>query len=308
MLSKVVNRIRGWHLKFLSFGGRATLIRYVLLALNIHTLAVVHPLKALLTRLRNTSPDSSGLGLMREGKHHRVSWYNLCFPFKEGGANFRKLEDISLAFHAKQWWKFRTSNTMWSNFMKIKYADNIHPLTVNWAKGNSYNWKAMCDITERMDSNILWYVGRGNISFWFDTWSNIGPLYKKIDGGLTHQNLMLNEVLIDGQWDWCCLQVQLPEPIKRQVIHLQIILILENVDIPNCICPNTGSFSITTARNLLRQKRSTNQYDSKIWHNDIPFKMSFLAWRAVHNRLPTDDKINRFGINIPAFCSCCLNT
>ncbi|XP_070020191.1 uncharacterized protein [Nicotiana sylvestris] len=43
--TRVINRIRGWRLKFLSFGGRATLIRHVLLALNIHTLAVVHPPK-----------------------------------------------------------------------------------------------------------------------------------------------------------------------------------------------------------------------------------------------------------------------
>lgn len=48
VVSKVINNIRGWHLKFLSFGGRATLIRHALLALNIHRLAAIHPPKALL--------------------------------------------------------------------------------------------------------------------------------------------------------------------------------------------------------------------------------------------------------------------
>ncbi|OIT07511.1 hypothetical protein A4A49_63138, partial [Nicotiana attenuata] len=45
MVSKVINMIMGWHLKFLSFGGRATLVRHVLLALNIHMLAAIHPPK-----------------------------------------------------------------------------------------------------------------------------------------------------------------------------------------------------------------------------------------------------------------------
>lgn len=29
-------------------------------------------------------------------------------------------------------------------------------------------------------------------------------------------------------------------------------------------------------------------------------------WRAVHDRLPTDDKITMFGINIDSRCSCCI--
>ncbi|XP_059306456.1 uncharacterized protein LOC132057883 [Lycium ferocissimum] len=45
MVTKVINKIRGCHLKFLSSGGKAILIRHVLQALNVHTWAVVHPPK-----------------------------------------------------------------------------------------------------------------------------------------------------------------------------------------------------------------------------------------------------------------------
>lgn len=45
MVTKTINRIRGWHLKFLSTGGRAVLIKHVLLAISIHILAVVDPPK-----------------------------------------------------------------------------------------------------------------------------------------------------------------------------------------------------------------------------------------------------------------------
>ncbi|XP_060214023.1 uncharacterized protein LOC132641152 isoform X1 [Lycium barbarum] len=46
MVNKIINRVKGWHLKFLSFGGRAVLIRHVLMALNTHTFAATHPPKA----------------------------------------------------------------------------------------------------------------------------------------------------------------------------------------------------------------------------------------------------------------------
>lgn len=45
LISKVVGRIKGWHGKMLSYGGRATLIKYVLQSLPIHLLSVVSPPK-----------------------------------------------------------------------------------------------------------------------------------------------------------------------------------------------------------------------------------------------------------------------
>ncbi|XP_060187662.1 uncharacterized protein LOC132616912 [Lycium barbarum] len=48
LVTKVVNKIKGWHLKLLSTGGRAILIKHILIALNIHTLVVVHPTKGTL--------------------------------------------------------------------------------------------------------------------------------------------------------------------------------------------------------------------------------------------------------------------
>lgn len=45
IVNKVINRIKGWHTKFLFTRGRATLIRHVLLAIPIHLLSAVNPTK-----------------------------------------------------------------------------------------------------------------------------------------------------------------------------------------------------------------------------------------------------------------------
>lgn len=45
--------------------------------------------------------------------------------------------------------------------------------------------------------------------------------------------------------------------------------------------------------------------NSVIWHRDISFKVSFLLWRALRNKLPTNDKITPFAVE-PATCSYCI--
>lgn len=51
LVTKVLQKISSWHAKFLSTGGRAILIRHVLLALPVHLLAVIHPPKGVLNQI-----------------------------------------------------------------------------------------------------------------------------------------------------------------------------------------------------------------------------------------------------------------
>ncbi|XP_075081792.1 uncharacterized protein LOC142166427 [Nicotiana tabacum] len=60
-------------------------------------------------------------------KHYWVAWKTLCFSFEEGGTGFRKLEDIYNASNAKQWWKFRTTQSLWAQFIKAKYCNGSNP-------------------------------------------------------------------------------------------------------------------------------------------------------------------------------------
>lgn len=41
------------------------------------------------------------------------------------------------------------------------------------------------------------------------------------------------------------------------------------------------------------------------WHKKIPFKWFFCLWRALRNKLPTDDRISSFGIITVSRCVCC---
>ncbi|XP_059277915.1 uncharacterized protein LOC132032155 [Lycium ferocissimum] len=90
MIDKILARTRGWNNKFLSTGG----------------------------------------GVDGAKRQHWASWDNLFFPYTEGGANFRKLMDIFKAYSGKQWWRFRTQDSLQSQFLKAKYSPRSHPVTV----------------------------------------------------------------------------------------------------------------------------------------------------------------------------------
>lgn len=68
---------------------------------------------------------------------------------------------------------------------------------------------------------------------------------------------------------------------------------------------NNGEFQYASARKLFRENRQCDPLLKKIWHSQISFKMSFILWRVLKKKLPTDDVMQRFGQYIVSKCSCC---
>uniref|UniRef100_A0A3Q7I5L1 Reverse transcriptase zinc-binding domain-containing protein n=1 Tax=Solanum lycopersicum TaxID=4081 RepID=A0A3Q7I5L1_SOLLC len=94
--------------------------------------------------------------------------------------------------------------------------------------------------------------------------------------------------------------------MEMEAIVNQHISITSNIDDkPFWTCNDTGKFTISTAWELIREKNPISQFDSKIWLSKVLFKLNFLTWRAINNKLPTEDKISRLEINIVSICCCC---
>lgn len=65
------------------------------------------------------------------------------------------------------------------------------------------------------------------------------------------------------------------------------------------------NFNCKSAWEVLRKHKPSSLTSSNIWHRKLPFKVTFFMMRMLSNKLPTDDKISRFGINGPFICCCC---
>ncbi|XP_015169571.1 uncharacterized protein [Solanum tuberosum] len=165
----------------------------------------------------------------------------------------------------------------------------------------------MCEARSDMENHISWKIGRGEIDFWFDNWSSLGPLYllqPDIEGNIL---IKLNTVYNNSVWNWNSIQGDLSEDVKNKITSLGVSRDNNVDDTTIWRESNNGLFTFHSAWNIIRNKRSSNIATSKIWNCAIPFKMCFLTWRAIYNRLSTDDQVEKLGINIEPGCYCCVN-
>lgn len=148
-------------------------------------------------------------------------------------------------------------------------------------------------------------MGRGEVSFWYDNWSSLGPLFMEIDNNESLSHILLKEVFINGRWEWDKLETQLDNNMKSRIMELHISLDEQKKDKAVWTPTTDGKFTVGSAWDICGQKRRRGSIEGNIWQRAIPFKMSFITWRAIHNNLATDDKIARLGIKVNSTCSCC---
>nr|XP_009793305.1 PREDICTED: uncharacterized protein LOC104240220 [Nicotiana sylvestris] len=79
----------------------------------------------------------------------------------------------------------------------------------------------------------------------------------------------------------------------------------EHEDYPIWAISEDGKFS---TKSVYQKESNHSSHDilfQIIWHNKIPFKISFLAWRVLHRKLPIDELMYKFGNYVISRCHCC---
>ncbi|KAG5595312.1 hypothetical protein H5410_036544 [Solanum commersonii] len=107
LFDRVRGKLQAWKGNKLSFGGKKVLFTSVLESIPIYVLSAITP------------------------------------PKCEGGLGFRSMLDISQEMYAKLWWRFRTQNSLWSNFLWNKYCMK-QILTLVQCKGGSQSYVHTC--------------------------------------------------------------------------------------------------------------------------------------------------------------------
>lgn len=201
----------------LSFGGKATLINSVLQSIPIYTLSAIVPPKCVITELHKIFTNFFWNNKETGRSKHWTTWQNVCLPRGECGLGFRPLVDVSKAMFTKLWWKFRTCNSVWANFMWNKYCKKALPTLVQW-KGRCQVWKMMLDNRDILEKNMWWEPRGGTTNIWYENWTKLGPLCHEADCIIRPEMESINELMNEEGWDLDKIQQVLP---KRIVNHVQ---------------------------------------------------------------------------------------
>ncbi|RAL44121.1 hypothetical protein DM860_016367 [Cuscuta australis] len=162
--------------------------------------------------------------------------------------------------------------------MRAKYCSRVHPVSKQRLDDDSHTWKRMLDVRAVVD---------GCSGYWTD---GVGDMYR-------------SDLVIDHD--------ALPPDLLRQLRLEPQSLVCDHADIPIWTPSTDGKFTLASAKELLRPRRVDDVEDTvfkRCWQRNLPWKMSFLVWRVLERRIPTNDVLARFGIVLPSHCFCCSSS
>ncbi|KAG2684189.1 hypothetical protein I3760_10G065300 [Carya illinoinensis] len=170
-----------------------------------------------------------------------------------------------------------------------KYVRGKHLSLVDSNKGTRF-WKVIVKSVPDILNNSQWLVKDGNVSFWYDTWDDDGPLhdhYQVIDKPL----LKIKKCHIDKRWDIPLLERLVGHQKTTELVHFfatckkgQDVLIWKN--------DTAGNFNTKLAWDCIRVRAPILPWAHWIWHAILPKNISILMWKATNNCLTVDDKIS----------------
>lgn len=95
---------------------------------------------------------------------------NVAFSMLKGGLGIREFKDVDLAFGMKLWWRPRQKNSLWVEYLLIKYCSNYHPTEVQVNIRDSAVWKRLLGARQAAKKEIKWIMGHGDIDVFRDKW------------------------------------------------------------------------------------------------------------------------------------------
>nr|XP_009769714.1 PREDICTED: uncharacterized protein LOC104220529 [Nicotiana sylvestris] len=230
----------------------------------------------------------------------------LCFLNNESGIGIRGMDDISNTLTIKRWWHFRVSNSMWADFLKAKYCPRVHPVIKKWYSGNSQAWKHLLWDRDKCEKLITWNINGGNCNFWWDNWTELGPLAHICSSYINTSNTKkkVNDFMSTNGWDAQRLYNTLSSHIALHIMRIQLVQENKN-DYAIWNATEDGHFINGFAWNIIRDHRTINVTINMVWHKLIPFKQSFMCWKIFLGRIPIRQTITRLDSQDTEVCSCC---
>ena len=304
LADKIKVKLSTWKASLLSMAGRSLLVKSVIHAMLVHTLAVYSWPIALLKDIEKWCRNFIWSGDIEKRKMVTVSWYTVCKPLEEGGLGLRSLTTLNEASNLKLCWDLINSTEPWAVSLKSRALRNDKPVAYHIY---SSIWSSVKNEYPLITDNTCWLLGNGeNINFWSDSWCGnpIGDSFNLPPNITLHLSSKVSDFISNFEWV-VPPEVQLKFP---QLVNLLNQICIPKVHMEDRLVWKHTSTSFLSLKEAFTHKISTGQnrhWAKLIWNQDIPPSKSMMAWRLMHDRLPTDDRLMERGSNMASMCSNC---
>lgn len=124
-----------------------------------------------------------------------------------------------------------------------------------------------------------WYIAReSKLNFWFDRWSDQGPLRSLMQGPLLREEdqLEVKDVISASGWNLSSISMVLPKEVLSEIIATPFVVATSSTDRLARIGIANGSFSLQSAYELAVECGDNHQFKrQRIWKTKILPKIQF---------------------------------
>jgi hypothetical protein len=323
LINSLRKRLGGWTNRFVSFGGRITLLNSVLNAIPIFYLSYLKiPIKVW-KKIRRIQRDFLWGARGDRKKVNWIKWDVVCQPKRLGGLGVRDIRAVNISLMAKWRWRLLTDDhVLWKEVLRGKYGDSaigrvvLGEECIPWFA--STWWKDICSIGVNLDHNwfsqqVIKKMGNGEqTSFWKDLWIGTVPLCEKFPRlySISLQKEVSVATLRDSnEAGWTFVW-------RRRLFVWETTLLEELTSMLNSVILSTVAdgwgwklekeegFSVKSSydyvsrllvdRNQVLREQET-AFDV-IWKCKVPSKVAGFVWMVLHDRAPTRENLARRNI------------
>lgn len=303
---RIKSKLATWKGRILSIMGRVQLVKSVIHGMLVYSFHVYLWPKRLLRLLDSWIKNFIWSGDVLMKKVCTVSWKVMCRPWDEGGLDIKPTRLINEALILKLSWDLIARETQWSHLFKRRYFSNGQP-SMRYFKSSV--WSGIKLHIGTVVSNSLWIVGNGNnIHFWTDNWLGV-PLVDLMNIDVDfhgHMKGMVSEVIVNGTWnipaaifDFGDIKERLAAVVIPRTQLTDVMVWRHSLD---------GVLNSKMASSFLRPPSQVRTWAASIWRDAVPPSHSFIFWRLVHRKMPTDENLRSRGCIVVSVCSLCLET
>lgn len=314
LLDRFCAKIQSWTSKFLSFGGRLTLIRVILNGIFGYWSMHLFLPKSILKKLNSIMFKFLWGGFYKpDGRcHHKVSWQDCCLPKSEGGLDIRNIFIWNNSAILFQIWRIvqPASASLWVRWFQSVLLKNKGFWTTKIPYKSSWGIRKIFNLRPQALQFIKYHVGlNSSFKFWLDPWLGNRPLIwdhntQVVSNAESNILSSVGEYLSDQNW-------ALPSSN-----FLAVLLIRQNAQNTRIHSADHltwdgfkyNSVSYSTIWNAIRPRHATAPWFDIVWNTFSIPKCSFITWLALKDRLLTKDRMILFNMNASTNCLFCKDS
>jgi len=314
LIDQIRRRIGMWTSRYLSFAGRLSLINSVLWSITNFWMNAFRLPRECINEINRISSALLWSGPELNPKKAKVSWDEICKPKKEGGLGLQSLREANEVSSLKLIWRLLScQDSLWVKWTRM----NLLKKESFWSIGThstlgSWIWRRLLKHREVAKSFCKIEVNNGvNTSFWFDNWSEKGPLINltgargAIDMGIS-RHMTLAEAWSRRRRKRHRVEIlnEFEEILLQKYQH-------RNIELEDAILWRgkedvfKARFSTKDTWNHIRTSSNQRAWHKGVWFAHATPKFSFCAWLAIRNRLSTGDRMMTWNNGTPTTCVFC---